>query len=508
MFGAIIAFVIITNVIYPRWIEPLTTLDERMVAARERLDELEQQEQRIEGYREEYRALVSRIGTFDIDREATAVRDRINALIDKHKLRADSVAPSRARTDRKTEIESMTINVKAVGPLESAIGFLADLYELPQFMQVGNVALYPGSTKANERGPTPMNLRVPIQIAVLPQQKIVGRIDLEETEQPDKRERHAARDYSPIWSGTPFDDWIPPVPLRVEIKPSKTVANQGEKVWLQGGATGGVGSHTFVWSPTDGLKNPDSSRTELDTEQPGARTFTLTATDEKGETASNSVTINITPKPESIVRNNDRPPPPPPPPPPADSRWKDRMQRQLVMTLGRSGEDGRLDELMVSNRRSNGSEYYAVNEDFDGGTLIYVHQTGGLVRRKDDPRHPKGEEGYYVYPIGETLDKDIPIAQAEAFPELRRAAEMDKAASAAEHPESEAQAAGEIQPRGAEEVPMQIGLVGQPAGVATERAQQVPDGGQNQAAKPADTATEREKREGRSRGRRPIPTPK
>jgi len=101
---------------------------------------------------------------------------------------------------------------------------------------------------------------------------------------------------------------------------------------------------------------------------------------------------------------------------------------QLVMMLGRTTGDGRLDELMVHSRRSKETSYYAPGQEFDGGTVVYVHQTGGLVRRKDDPRGPKGEETYWIYPIGLTLDQDLGLEAAEAFPELLRAADADKSA--------------------------------------------------------------------------------
>lgn len=479
LFGGAIAFAVLSNVIYPQWIKPLIELDQRLVSARERRDKLQEEEERIERAAGEYRAMVNRVGTFDIDRAATEIRDRINALIDKHKLRADSVAPSRSRRDRKTDVESMTINVRAVGPLDAAIGFLADLYELPQFMRVGNVSIYPGSTGRDVLGPTPMNLRVPIEIRVLPQQKIVGRIDLDDIEQPEQLVRHEPRDYTPIWDGTPFDDWIPPVPLRAEITPSATSVTEGERVWLQAKASGGLGRHTFAWAPSDKLTNPDGIRTQVNTNEPGQYTFTLTATDEKGESATASVNIVVMPKREPVVQRDDRPKPPPPPPPRPDARWTDRMHRRLVMTLGRTGYDGRLDELMVSNQRSRTTEYYAVDEDFDGGMLIHVHQTGGLVRRKDDPRHPEGQEGYYVYPIGETLDRDIPIAQADAFPELQRVAELDRAQSGGEPTEEAAQALREVQPRGADEAPLRIGLVGQKSDEPTPEAIGKGDAGSN-----------------------------
>jgi hypothetical protein len=422
VFGAAILYVVAANAIYPGWIEPLVTLDRRLAVKDAELEELQLVEERIDTYRREYRDLVARIGSFDIDRVATEVRDRINQLIERHNLRADSVSPSRSRRDRRTEIESMTINVRALGTLESCVGFLRDLAELPQFIQIGNISVFPTSSGREVRGPTMMNLRVPIELRVLPQHKMVGRIDTGELSQPERIVRHLDRDYSPIWDGTPFDDWVPPVPLRVAAGSDRSI-RPGERLVLNGSASGGDGEYTFQWSPSDGVSDPTSASTDLLLNEAGNYVYTLTVTDGKGETTSGSVRINVAEPVAAKRPDNTRPPPPPPPP---DSRWKERAQMQLVMTLGRSTPDGSIDELMVHNRRTRSNSYHAVGEEFDGGILVAVHQTGGLVRRKDDPRVPKGEQGYFVYPIGMQLDQDIAVEQAEDFPSLQRAAMIDK----------------------------------------------------------------------------------
>ena len=60
----------------------------------------------------------------------------------------------------------------------------------------------------------------------------------------------------------------------------------------------------------------------------------------------------------------------------------------------------------------------SVGDEFDGGELVFVHQTGGLVHRTDGQ--------YAIYPIGDTLDRDVNIEGADAFPELREAVERHR----------------------------------------------------------------------------------
>ena len=64
---------------------------------------------------------------------------------------------------------------------------------------------------------------------------------------------------------------------------------------------------------------------------------------------------------------------------------------------------------MVHNSQSNSEDFYKVGDDFDGGELVFVHQTGGVVRRSDD---------YFIYPLGETLDNALTERAAGEYPVL------------------------------------------------------------------------------------------
>ncbi|GAF79125.1 unnamed protein product, partial [marine sediment metagenome] len=150
LFGAVIAYALVNTVVYPRWIEPLLTIDQIIAQRRKDYNRLEAVEDEVRRAKEEYEALVSRVGSFDIGKVETDIRDRLNQLIDKHQLQDLKVSPSRPTKDGKTGLEKMVITVSAVGTLKSGVEFLEDVAGLPQLVRVGNAAVYPASRSRNE----------------------------------------------------------------------------------------------------------------------------------------------------------------------------------------------------------------------------------------------------------------------------------------------------------------------------------------------------------------------
>ena len=415
-FGAVTVYLALVKVVYPNWLRPLLSLDERVAERREVLDRLESLDHQVMRARTEYRDYIARIGSFDAQRVVTDVRDRLNGLIQKHHLQNAGVSPGTPRSNRKTGVETIVITVTAVGLLESAVGFLRDVAELPHLMRVGNVALYPSksSRSADRKRPQELtHLRVPIELLVLPQQKVVGRIRLEGLSQPKSWVRHEGRDYSLIWSGQPFTQYIPPKPLKVNVGRDVTV-KVGRSARLRASVKGGDKDYTYEWSPMDGLKNVKGPNVEVDTTTPFEQSYTLTVTDGMGVSASDVVQVTVTErrKKTTTTRRDKKTAKP------RDPRWPNRRQMQVVMALGWTGPAERINELMVYNKKLRETSYYAVGDEFDGGELVFVHQTGGLVHRTDGQ--------YAIYPIGDTLDRDVTIEGAEAFPELREAVERHR----------------------------------------------------------------------------------
>jgi len=72
--------------------------------------------------------------------------------------------------------------------------------------------------------------------------------------------------------------------------PDKTIASGGSAT-LEGSASGGVGPYTYSWTPTTGLSDPNIAQP---TASPTVTTtYTLTVTDDLGQTADGSMTVTV-----------------------------------------------------------------------------------------------------------------------------------------------------------------------------------------------------------------------
>ncbi len=419
VFGAGLCYALIAKTVYPTYIEPLLSYGERIAERQAELDKLVAIDEMVNEARFTYKSYVQRTGSFDMAGVENAIRQRLSTLIELHNLKDWTVSPGRKSVDRKTHVKSMLLTIQAQGSVEGVAGLLRDVAELPHLVRFGNVSINPTKSALSKGRITlheNVNVRLPIEIKVLPQHRLVGRIEEASLGEPEPHIRHARRDYSALWSGRPFSDYIKPQPLLVDAGKDQILSKPGRTVAFRGSATGGIGEYTFQWSPSDGLQTPTKRVTRVDTSKPGEKVYTLTVTDETGASHSDTVTLTIAEprKPRPVVAERK---PVPQKGPPEPNRWGDRRFMQVVMSLGQTYHGERRDELMVYERKNKQTAYYAAGDEFDGGELVYVHQTGGLVRRNDE---------YYVYPIGAPLDKELKLEQAEAFPELLRAADIHR----------------------------------------------------------------------------------
>jgi hypothetical protein len=327
--------------------------------------------------------------------------------------------------DRKTGVETTLITVTAVGTLASAVAFLKDVAELPHLARAGNAAVYPVGSSRKGLDKDRVNVRVPVELMILPQQRIVGKIAERDLVHPEVFVRHQGRDYARIWSGQPFAEYVPPKPLKADAKRSVNV-EKGHAVTLEGSATGGDGEYSFRWEPAEWLSDPNVARPAVDTSTPVAnKAYTLTLTDGSGNTDTVTVMVTIR-DPQPALAQPLPTKPEPPAPPPGPKRWPDGSQTWLRMALLRTVGLERLDEFMVHNNRTRQNSFYKVGDEFDGGQLVFVHQRGGVVRRNDE---------YFVYPIGANMDQFVEAKAADEYPELKDAAERHREAyQAAQEP--------------------------------------------------------------------------
>lgn len=413
LFGAMIAYGAITKVVYPTWIEPLVTIDDRIAKRQKELDKLEAEVEAVNRARYDYREWAGRTGGFEINNAVTEIRERLNKFLEKHKLADVKVTPTRPRDERKTGLWMASVTVSGSGGLDSLVMFLQDVSELPQVCRIGNASITPSSSRGRDTTINRFNLRVPVEVWAVPQNKMVGRLKVEDLVHPEFFIRHQGRDYASIWESDPFNEYVP---MKVKTPPTLAVV-KGKKVALEVTVEGGVGPYAYQWSPARGLSLAKTRRPQVDSSKTGREIYTVSVTDTRGNVGKSTISVTISdppPKPRRVVEGDKPTPrPPPPPPPPGRDISKDGRMQKLIMVMMRESKSERRDEIMVNHARSKQTSFFAAGDQFEGGKLIFVHQTGGLVNWKDE---------YYVYPLGETLDRFVSANDAFDYPILQRAA--------------------------------------------------------------------------------------
>ncbi len=420
VFGVMVLYIIATKTVYPWLIEPLVTLGDRVVRRELELEKLEEKQEKVAWAVREYRRLMDRIGSGDVGKVENAIRQRLNTLFATHKLEEASTSPTKPHADRKTGVTKMTLTVTAVGSLESVVSFMRDVSELPQLIRIGNASIFPKSSsrrgkKANREH---VNLRVPLEVWLLPQHKMLGRkVADADLDQPEKIVRHTQRDYSSIWKRTPFTEFVPYKPLIAFAGKNRSVV-VGEKVTLAGSAKGGDGKYTFEWSGDPGLTGAETKRATVDTSKVGTFHYSLTVADDSDHVSTAQVTVDVKEKPKPALAEvppEDKPVPQPVAPVKRRERWPNGKQMKIHVALVRSHAQDRSGEIQVYDSKRRERSYYTTGDELDGGTLVFVHPRAALVRWEDE---------FFVYPVGAKLSDDLQIADASDYPRFQTMAEQ------------------------------------------------------------------------------------
>ena len=419
MVGAGAVYFLLSAVVYPKFLKPMFTIDERVKVARAELDEMLEFDTKVEDARLAYRRYLDRLGSFDAAKLENDVRERLNKLIAEHKLDGLTVSGGSGRLTSfgKTDAQRMILTVQATASLEGAIGFLRGIYELPHLIRIGNVTISPSrSSRARRRKnkPSPVRLKIPIELLVLPAHKMVGKRMVDENlHQPESLVRHDGRNYALIWERTPFTEYVKIEPLVVNAGEDLDFVVNKRNVSLKGTVTGGDGENVITWTTTDGtgewldkLRATNTLRTRIQTKEPFSQSFTLTVTDGSENIGTAQVEVTIRPRNAQVVKERAEPAPKTGP-----KLWKNRNKQKLVMMLISRDGDVRHDEVMVHNSMARKTSYYRPGDEFDGGELVFVHPRGAIVRRQDE---------YFVYPIGARVSNDVKAKEAIDYPTLRR----------------------------------------------------------------------------------------
>jgi len=418
VFAASAAMWLAATWVYPKWLKPLFTIKTRVADAQTELNNLLEGEAAVEHARFTYKTFLERCGSLDAAKLENDLRERLNRLIAIHHLDETNVSggSNRMSSFGKTDARKMTLSVDATGTLEGAIGFLRSVAELPHLVRVGNVSIYPSQDSRKKRKGKRVErvqMRVPIEVLVIPQHKMLGRkLTEEELRQPEQIVRHEDRNYAQIWNKTPFTEYIELDPMVVSAGSDLTAEVGKRGIMLNGTATGGDGDYTITWAPSDHLSNPNSLRPRIDTKEPFTQIYTLTVTDTSDNSGTAQVEVAITEKPPAVVeKQGSRTTPPPRDLGP--QRWRDGQLQQLVMAMASRNGDSRQAEIMVYHSRTKANTYFRPGDEFDGGELLFVHPRGAIVRRQSD---------LFVYPIGANISDDVKADVADDYPNLKLAA--------------------------------------------------------------------------------------
>ncbi len=422
VFGAMVLYIMVSKSVYPWWIEPLVTLSDRVARRTEDLDKLERKQEEVEWAVRDYRRMMDRMGSGDVRKVENALRQRINTLFASHKLQEAATTPSKPHADRKTGVTKMSLTVTAVGSLASVTSFLEDLSELPQLVRVGSASIFPknSSRRGKQSSREQVNLRVPLEVWVLPQHQMLGKKVLDaDLDQPEKVVRHLGRDYSSISKRTPFTEFIPYDPLIAMAGSNQSVV-VGTKLTLGGSAKGGDGKYIFEWTGDPGLSAGDTNRPTINTSKVGTFHYALQVSDDSGHVSTAQVTVDVKEKPVAVAVaptpvTPTQPPPPPPPVVKRRTRWPDGKQMTIQVALVRNRVQERTGEIQVYNAKRRERSYYATGDELDGGTLVFVHPRAALVRWEDE---------FYVYPVGANISDDLQLADASEYPRFQSLAEQ------------------------------------------------------------------------------------
>ena len=95
--GVLAAYGLMSSVVYPKWLAPMFTIDDRVEKAQARLDKLEEDKAVVDRAKWTYRRFLGRVGSFDAAKLENDLRERLNKMIAEHKLDAVTVSGGSGR---------------------------------------------------------------------------------------------------------------------------------------------------------------------------------------------------------------------------------------------------------------------------------------------------------------------------------------------------------------------------------------------------------------------------
>ncbi len=224
VFGAMLGVVVFARAIWPRWVKPMLDTDARLTELTEEYDALAAFERNYQDAVMTYKALAGRVGSMKAGDVKDDLQERLNALLQKHKLAQGRISARNISTDRKTGWKTLAFNISGEGPLLSALKFMRDVYELPHVLRVIDPKLVPQSGSRTSKKVDKVKLSLAVQALVLPSPPILRQgLVSADLEQPENYIRHRGVDLQFVSARKPFLEYVKPTQPRPKPTPKPPV---------------------------------------------------------------------------------------------------------------------------------------------------------------------------------------------------------------------------------------------------------------------------------------------
>ena len=213
--GALAGLAVCIRVVYPAMIKPVVDIGDEIAALEEELYDYQQEADRLEQARLDYKRLVERTASTDPREVRNELRAKLQALADDAKLDQPRITPRNARRER-VGLHYLPVAITAEGTLKETVQFLKSCYELPYVARFEDLKFSPvggSSSRGSKSAPDRVKLVAAMEVVVLPPDSRVP-IDLETLQQPEKVVKYAGESYAMIWDRLPFNKYVKPVQPR------------------------------------------------------------------------------------------------------------------------------------------------------------------------------------------------------------------------------------------------------------------------------------------------------
>lgn len=355
-------------------LDRLNRMDREIDAKRQTLSRMEGELQFAKIYESHWQRIAKETLATDSHAALARMIDGTHTLATRCGLQHPAIHPNVAG-QAKGGYTSLTFTVDGDGDLKQMVTFLHDLHNAPFLPRVRSLTLTPLSGKQSDK----LRLALKGETIVLPPNPRVPNVTTAPTKDamkdPIQRTAKAdVKEYLAIAEKRPFEPYKepprPPEPPLAANAGSDVTVPVGNPAQLTGSGVHGKGPYKFAWSQTNGPKlafaptAADTATLSVTGDTIGVAELELKVTDAAGKAATAKVRVNVVSKDQPAVVT------------PTVARKFDPARSSTRVTGLLSAPD--VQEVVLTGNDKK-RRVVRVGEEFDGGTLIYVHPEGAVV---------------------------------------------------------------------------------------------------------------------------------